>query len=98
MSVLRMIEAKHRMKESLVDQRERFEKIRKAVEDLDRFLEEHPELKPLQEEIEKRLRGAGSIENRIDILRSMIDEKLFDLRQACLKAKKLWEGSSWTCQ
>ncbi len=82
------------MKESLVDTRERFEKIRKAVEDRDCFLEEHPELKPLQEEIEKCLRGAGSIENRIAILRNMMDEKLFELRQACLKAKELWQGSN----
>ncbi len=82
------------MNESLVDTRERFEKIRKAVGDRDRFLEEHPELKPLQEEIEKRLRSAGSIENRIAILRNMMDEKLFELRQALLKAKKLWQGSN----
>ena len=74
-----------------IDTAKRFKKIRNAVAERDSFLAEHPELQPLQEEIERRLRGAGSVENRIAILRFMMDEKLFELRRACLKAKESWK-------
>lgn len=80
------------MKSPIVDSMERFEKIKKAVEERDRFLAEHPELMTFQEEIEKCLRGAGSIENRIAILRCMMEEKLAELNRACLQAKESWEG------
>ncbi len=80
----------------MIDATERFEKIRKAVKARDRFLAEHPELMPFQKEIERRLRYAGSIENRMVILRPMMDEKLFELSQTCLAAKKSWEGQN--CQ
>lgn len=37
-----------------------FEKIRELVEQRDKFLEEHPELYELQEQINKVLRDAGN--------------------------------------
>lgn len=80
------------VKTVMIDTTERFEKICKAVEARDRFLTEHPELMPFQKETERRLRYAGSIENRMVILRFMMDEKLFELSQTCLAAKKSWEG------
>jgi hypothetical protein len=76
----------------LVDLNERFEKIQKAVEARDRFLAEHPKLMPFQKEMERRLRGAGSAENRMSLLGSMMQEKLFELSQACLAARKSREG------
>ena len=82
------------MKESTVDSSERFEAIRRAVETRDRFLEENPHLKPFQEEIDKRLKAAGSIENRMTILRCMMYDKLEGLRHACLQAREIWEKTS----
>jgi len=76
------------------DATERFEKILKAVEARHRFLAEHLELMPFQKEKERRLRYAGSIENRMVILRFMMDERLFELSQTCLAAKKSWEGQN----
>ena len=79
------------MKESTIDSSERFEAIRSAVETRDRFLEENPHLKPFQEEIDIRLKAAGSMENRMTILRCMMYDKLEGLRHACLQAKDVWE-------
>ena len=75
----------------MIDATERFEKIQKAVEARDLFLAEHPELMPFQKKIERRLRCAGGIENRMTLLRSMMDEKLFKLSQTCLEVKQSWE-------
>jgi hypothetical protein len=74
----------------MIDLSNRFEKIQEAIEARNRFLAEHPELTPFQKEIERRLGCAGSIENRITVLRSMMHEGLFELSQACLEAKKSW--------
>ena len=77
----------------MIDLRQRFENIQKSIEARNRFLAEHPELMPFQKEIERRLRCAGSAENRMTLLRSMMDEKLFELSQTCLEAKKSWESN-----
>lgn len=77
----------------MIDLSERFEKTQKAVEARNRFLAEHPELMPFQKEIERRLSCTGSIENRMTVLKSMMHEKLFELTQTCLEAKKNWEGN-----
>jgi len=79
------------METVMIDATERFEKIQKAVEARDRFLAEHPELMPFQKEIERLLRCAGSMENRMTLLASMMHEKLFELSQTCSEAKKVWE-------
>ena len=77
----------------MIDLRERFENIQKAIEARNRFLTEHPNLMPFQKEIERRLRCAGSAENRMTLLQSMMQEKLFELSQTCLEAKKSWESN-----
>lgn len=42
-----------------------FNKIREAVEKRDEYLKEHPELQPLQDEINKLLKDAGNnVHNR----------------------------------
>ncbi len=74
----------------MIELSERFENIQKAVEARNRFLAEHPELMPFQKEIERRLSCACGIDNRMTVLRSMMDEKLFELSQTCLGAKKSW--------
>lgn len=78
----------------MVDLSERSEKIQKVRQARDRFLAQHPELAPFQKEIARRLSCAGSTENRITVLRSMMDEKLFELSQACLEAKKVGRASA----
>jgi len=77
----------------MIDLSERFEKTQKAVEARNRFLAEHPEVMPFQKEIERRISCTGSIENRMTVLKSMMHEKLFELTQTCLEAKKSWEGN-----
>ncbi len=60
---------------------ESFERIRKAVEARDRFLKEHPELQPLQEEITALMQKLGSRENRMAVLDGMMREKLMELQR-----------------
>jgi len=81
------------MRTAMIDATERFEKIQEAVKARDRFLAEHPELIPFQKVIERRLRGAGSIENRMTILGSMMEEKLLQLSKTCLEARKTWASN-----
>ena len=76
---------------AMIDATERFENIQKAVKARDCFLAEHPELMSFQKEIERRLRCAGIMENRMTILRSMMEEKLIKLSQTCLEAKESLE-------
>lgn len=59
---------------------ERFERIQEAIRERNRFLDEHPELQPFQEEITRRLKGATSMENRFVILSMMIAEKMNELQ------------------
>ncbi len=56
------------------------EKLRQAIQDRDRLLEEHPELRELQREIDRRMRSAGSFENRMAILTMMMRERLHALK------------------
>jgi len=60
----------------MIDDKSRCERIRKATETLARLLERRPELRPYQEEIERRLSNAGSIENRLAVLGFMMHEQL----------------------
>lgn len=76
---------------AMIDATKRFEKIRKAVKERDCFLAAHPELMSVQKEIQRRLRCAGGMENRMTILRSMMEEKLIELSQTCLEAKESLE-------
>ena len=54
----------------------------KAQRELDLLLEEHPELRKMQEEIDERLIAAGSVENRLNVLSIMIEGKLKELQDA----------------
>ncbi|UCG11389.1 MAG: hypothetical protein JSU72_12660 [Deltaproteobacteria bacterium] len=64
------------------------EQIKTAVDKRDRFLEQHPELKPFQEEIDRRLDAAGNIDNRIAVLKFMMEEQILELYRACMKMRE----------
>ncbi len=59
---------------------ERFERIRKAVEARDRFLAEHPELQPLQDEINRLTKNMDSPQNRMAVLDAMMQERIRELQ------------------
>jgi hypothetical protein len=58
-----------------------FKLIRKMVKRRDDFLEENPGMKPFQAEIEERMKSAGSIENRLVILQTMMSERVIKLQE-----------------
>ena len=49
-------------------------------QELNKFLDEHPELKPMQAEIDNLLAGAGSQHNRNVFLSYMMRDKLLELK------------------
>ena len=75
----------------LIDKSEYFTNLKKAVEARNAFLEEHPELKPFQKIIEKELKKAGSIENKMAVLKMMMDDKLSHQKTLLLRLKELVE-------
>ena len=60
------------------------QKFFKAKQDLNEFINKHPFLRPMQDEIDKRLNKAGNLENRLIIMKQIITEILTE------NAKK-WE-------
>lgn len=65
------------------------ESLAQAVEARDRFLDEHPELKNLQQEIDQRLDGAETDHNRLVMMNELmmdsflkLDNKLKNLRES----------------
>ena len=75
----------------------RLARIRKAVEARDRFLKLHPELRPFQEEIDRRLTHAGSIENRMAVLGFMIHEQSLKFDRTLLHLRERVEGGRSNC-
>ena len=62
-----------------------------AVMERDSFLSTHPELKPLQNEIDKRLQSAVSDHNRLVMVHDLMMEaflKLDEILQSLAKAKR----------
>ena len=51
-----------------------------ALQERDRLLNEHPELKEFQKKIDRCLDNAGSSENRMAVLGIMIEAKLKELQ------------------
>ena len=50
-----------------------------------RLLDEHPELRPFQEEIDRCLAGAGSQANRLAVMAVMLEAKLKELQEQVLR-------------
>lgn len=57
-------------------------KLFKLKQELNAFLEAHPELKPLQLEIETELDKAGCQENRLKVISNLMMSKFFELNDA----------------
>jgi hypothetical protein len=53
---------------------------KEARKERDRLLEEYPDLREYQKEIDRRLDNAGSAENRMAVLAVMIEAKLKELQ------------------
>jgi len=51
----------------------------RALKERDRFLSKHPELKPLQREVDDMLRKAGSTHNRLVTIHNLMMDSLLDL-------------------
>ena len=73
-----------------MDKKSRFERVREAVDRRDRFLDKRPELRCFQEEIDRRLKNAGSLENRMAVLAFMIHEHILEFDRALGKLKETW--------
>ncbi|MCK4304758.1 MAG: hypothetical protein KAY24_11025 [Candidatus Eisenbacteria sp.] len=58
-----------------------FDRIHRVVEARNQFLKEHPELQPLQDEINLLLQKMGSSENRMAVLDSMMRERVLELKR-----------------
>ena len=69
-------------------QDDRFERIRKAVEARDAFLRDHPELQPLQDEINRLMHNMGTPGNRMALLDSLMQEKLLDLQRRLVELRE----------
>ena len=67
------------VKEQNPDNKNRFDQTKKAVEERDQFLREHPELLSFQEEINEVMRKAGSNANRMTQLDILLREKSNEL-------------------
>jgi hypothetical protein len=65
-----------------------------ALKERDRLLEEHPELREFQNEIDRRLDNAGSSENRMAVLAIMMEAKLKDLRDELSQLSTLMQQYS----
>jgi dsDNA-specific endonuclease/ATPase MutS2 len=64
----------------MLSNQELIEMGKTALQERDRLLEEHPELREFQNEIDRCLDNAGSSENRMAVLAIMMEAKLKDLR------------------
>jgi hypothetical protein len=68
-------------KNSTLSRQELIEMGRAAREERDRLLDEYPDLREFQKQIDRYLDNAGSSENRMVVLGIMIEAKLKELRE-----------------
>jgi hypothetical protein len=64
-----------------IDLRKNNDKIFELLEARKKFLEQHPELLPFQFKINDILAGAGTYENRVLLLKKLMQDNLIDLSQ-----------------
>jgi len=69
----------YRKKGNVLNEQELEEIGRAARKERDRLLEERPELKEYQKEIDRLLKNAGNLENRMAVLGLMMESKLKEL-------------------
>ena len=70
--------------------------VRKAIEERNQFLEKRPELRPFQEEIDRRLTAAGSMENRMAVLGFMLQEQIMAFGEAFWEISEKLRGKRET--
>ncbi len=70
------------------ENQEAFDRIRKAVDARDRFLRDHPELQPLQDEITRLMRDMGSPHNRMVLLDTLLREKVLELQRRLVELRE----------
>ena len=58
------------------------ERMFKLKRELNEFLEQHPELRTMQAEIDKALAKAGNANNRMSVLHGMMMDKVRELKDA----------------
>ena len=56
--------------------------LEEAIKAREKFLKEHPELQPFQDEIDRIMAKTVGFENRMSVLAFMIQTKLFQLRDS----------------
>ena len=71
------------------------EALEEALKAREKFLKEHPDLQPFQDEIDRIMEKTVGFENRMAVLAFMIENKLYELRDsvaelhsATLKARR----------
>lgn len=62
--------------------------LKAAIDKRDAFLKEHPELAEYQKEIQRRLSKAGNMENRIEVLKFMLEERTLALNETVRDSHK----------
>jgi hypothetical protein len=55
------------------------ERLSQAIAERDRFLERHPQYRPMQQQIDNLLEKAGTPENRMSVLALLMESKLMEL-------------------
>ena len=53
--------------------------LSRAIAERDRFLERHPQHRPLQQDIDRMLDKAGTPDNRMGVLALLMESKLMEL-------------------
>jgi hypothetical protein len=53
--------------------------LQDAVRELEVFLQKHPSLQEYQDEIDRRLRCSGTVENRISVISLMMEARVVEL-------------------
>ena len=60
----------------------RFEIIKSKIDIRNQFLAENPQMQPMQDMIDERLKKAGNTNNRLTIIQDMMLISFFDLEKA----------------
>ncbi len=75
-------------KDNIIDRSSYFENVQKTIKARNEFLKEHPELEDFQKEIEDALRKADTWKNKAAVLKTMMDERMWELKKALLELQK----------
>lgn len=77
----------------IIDKSRYFLNLQKAIKERAKFLEDYPELVAFQKEIDKEMEKAGNGENRMALLKRMLDAKTREMKEELLKLQKVAKGA-----